>query len=435
MFNIRPFQIVLIGGFAALAILGLIFFSVYQSSVDRDERSYGARVVIWGTLPRDAFRTVFNEVTANDKDFQVVEYVEKDLRTFDLELLTAIAEGRSPDLIVLRSDAIVAHRGKLRGISYETVPERTFKDTYIDGAEIYLLSDGVYGLPFAVDPMVMYWNRDIFSSSGLATPPRTWEELVAITEPAITEVDASLGITRSALGFGEYANIRNAKNILSLLFLQSGTEIVTEAKDGYQITLEETRRGGIPPADASLSFYTQFANPAGTEYTWNRALPQDRQEFASGDLALYFGLGSEYRAIDAANPNLNFDVTQVPQGSGATIKRGFGAFYAFAIPRASGNAQGAWQAARVLSGQATSAALAEYLDLAPVHRSEIGKGSSDPYRQTLYTAALTARAWLDPDPAGSENVFKTMIEDVTSGRTRVSDAVDDAVDRLQLLFK
>lgn len=435
MFNIRPFQIILIGAFAAFAIFGLIFFSLYQSSNNSDAPGYGERVVIWGTLSRDAFLAVFNEIVNDDRDFQAVQYVEKDARSFDTELVNAIAEGRSPDLIVLKSDSLVMHRAKLRAVSFESIPERDFRDTYVDGAELFVLSDGVYGLPFAVDPMVMYWNRDLFSANGLATPPRTWEELVATVEPAVTEVGTDLQIQRSTVAFGEYANVRNAKNILSLLFLQSGTEIVAEGDRGYVITLKETAPGGLPPADATLSFYTQFANPAGTEYTWNRSLPLDRSRFTSGELALYFGMGSEYRTIEASNPNLNFDITQVPQGASASIKRGFGTFYAFAIPRASGNPQGAWRAAQVLSGESVSAALATGLNLAPVRRSVVGQGTTDPYRQVLYTAALTARAWLDPSPAASENVFKTMIEDVTSGRSRVSEAVTDAIGRLELLFK
>ena len=43
-------------------------------------------------------------------------------------------------------------------------------------------------------------------------------------------------------------------------------------------------------------------------------------------------------------------------------------------------------------------------------------------------------AAVDPDPAVSENIFRQMIEDVTSGRERVSQATTDAAERLRLLF-
>ena len=30
------------------------------------------------------------------------------------------------------------------------------------------------------DPLVMYWNQDIFTSSGIAQPPKTWTEFLSI---------------------------------------------------------------------------------------------------------------------------------------------------------------------------------------------------------------------------------------------------------------
>ena len=435
MLSIRPFQIVLLGIFASLAIIGVIFFTLFKGSSSEDVQSYGASVTIWGTLPASAFNSVFAEISRDDKEFQVVRYVQKDARTFDLEILNAIAEGRSPDLIVLRSDSIVTHREKLLPISYSTLPERDFKDAYIDGAGIFLFSDGVYGVPFAVDPLVMYWNRDMFSGNGLAVPPATWDALLTTVVPTLTKVAPNFSISRSAVAFGEYANVRNAKAILSLLFLQSGTSIVTESNRQYSITLNQGSQGALPPGDAALSFYTGFALPSAAQYSWSRSLPEDRLQFTSGSLGLYFGFGSEYDAILNSNPNLNFDVAEVPQDASATVKRGLGTFYAFAIPRASGNTAGAFAAVQTLTSARVSASLAGALNLAPVQRSTIAAGTTDPVERVRFSAALIARSWLDPSPIGSENVFKIMIEDVTSGRSRVTQAVSDAVGRLVLLFK
>jgi len=434
MTNIRPFQIILLGSFGALAILSLIFFMVYGGSSSDKENPYGDGVVIWGTLDEASFDRVFAEVVKDNKNFQTVQYIEKDARTFDFEFVNAIAEGRSPDLIVLPSDSIVRHREKLLAISYDTLPARTFRDRYVDGAEIFLFTDGVYGVPFGVDPLVMYWNRDMFSGNGLASPPTTWAQLQDTVVPALTRTTGSFDITQSAVAFGEYANIRNVKGILSLLFLQSGTDIVSEDNRRYVITLRQ-EGGGLLPADTALSFYTRFALPSAPQYSWNRSLPQDRSQFISGKLGLYFGFGSEYQQIESSNPNLNFDIAEVPQDASATIKRNFGKFYAFAIPRASGNIAGAYAVAESLASANASAMLTEQLGLSPVLRNAIMSGATDPYRQTLFSAALISRAWLDPNPEESLNVFKLMVEDVTSGRSRVSEAVNDAVGRLKLLFQ
>ena len=60
-------------------------------------------------------------------------------------------------------EKLVEHRSRLQSIPYESFPERDFRNRYIDGASIFAMRDGVYAFPLMVDPLVMYWNRDIFS--------------------------------------------------------------------------------------------------------------------------------------------------------------------------------------------------------------------------------------------------------------------------------
>ncbi len=67
----------------------------------------------------------------------------------------------------------------------------------------------------------------------------------------------------------------------------------------------------------TADFYTRFARPDNTLYSWNRSFSSDRDRFVSGDLALYFGYGSEGKELERLNPNLNFDIAEVPQGATA----------------------------------------------------------------------------------------------------------------------
>ncbi len=439
--NLRPFQIILIGIFAALAVGGVIFFSVFRG-FGSTPNPYGTSVMIWGTLDASTFSAVISTISSADGNFKVVSYIQKDPRTFHDELVNAVAEGRGPDAIVLTSDALVSERAKIYPIPYATLPLRNIKDTYVDGAEIFSLSDGMYGFPFAVDPLVMYWNRDIFSSAGLAAPPATWEEIVSKIVPRLVKLKPNqvFAIDKSALAFGEYANVQNAPEVLLTLLLQAGSPLITESANGYNVSINQSAvQTGRPPADAALDFYTQFANPARPIYTWNRSLPTDRNAFLSEDLALYFGFGSEYASLRASNPNLNFDAAQIPQGSGVTIKKSYGKFYALSVLRSSKNVAGAYLAIAKLGGVndqgERASALALGLGLAPTDRAALALGNPDPFRQTMYTMALIARGFLNPNPSGTENIIKTMIEDVTSGRRPVSQAVSDAADRFNQLLR
>jgi ABC-type glycerol-3-phosphate transport system substrate-binding protein len=330
MGDMRPFQIILIATFLLLGLVGIAFFALY-SGVLKNENPYGAQVVIWGTLDDEPLITALAMLRENDKNASVISYVQKDARTFETELVNALAESRGPDLIILPHDLLISYRAKIAPLTFDAYPVRTFKDSYIDGAEIFMLKDGIYALPIAVDPLLMYWNKDIFSTKGLATPPATWEEMVNVTVPRIVERDFSYNVTRAALAFGQYVNVRNAKNILSLLFMQAGSVMAVDSEERLFVELDRSATmQGLPPAQAGLTFFTQFSNPVSQTYTWNRALPEDRNEFLAGDLALYFGLASEVNEIRNGNPNLNFDAAEVPQGKGVAKRQGYGIFYGMA---------------------------------------------------------------------------------------------------------
>ena len=434
MSNIRPFQLALLAFFAVMAFVALIFLGGYKSKQSAEEVVYGSEVVIWGTLPVAAFDTVLRNASQEDKAFGVVKYYYVDKNSFDDELINAIAEGRSPDMVVLTSDNLVKHRAKLYPMPYESLPIGQYRNTYIDGAEIFARNDGIYAVPFAVDPLVMFWNRDIFSSNGLAQAPATWEEVVSRVVPAVTIRNAR-DIVRGALAFGEVRNVTRAKEVLSLLMLQSGSKMVSENDRGYVVELNQSSvQGGRAPLEAAVQFYTDFSNVNSPIYSWNRGMQQDKTAFTSGDIALYFGMASEAENLDRKNPNLNFDMTTVPQGGAATALRTYGEFYGFAIPRAAPNAKGAFAAAMKLSSAKYANELTTSLNIAPVRRDLIAQGDSSPYRSTMLQSALISRSWLDPDPRESESIFMQMVEDVVSNRKRTGAAVGDAIDRLILEY-
>jgi ABC-type glycerol-3-phosphate transport system substrate-binding protein len=436
MSNLRPFQIVLLAIFAFLAVIALIFLSLFQAQRSQEEKAYGNKVEIWGTLSSDAFKTELQEVTKSDKAFNVVSYRQFDAATFKDQLVNAIAENRSPDLIVLPSEDLVSLRAKLYAIPYESFSERDFRDAFVDGAEIYARQDGVYGIPFAVDPLLMFWNRDLFASNGLSQAPRTWEEIVSDVVPRLTRRDTSRNVLQSAVAFGEFRNVLHAKETLLLLSLQTGSKMVTEEKDRYVVALNDPIvEGSRAPLEATAQFYTDFSNVNSPLYSWNRALPKDKDAFIAGDLGIYFGLGSEAADIEQKNPNLNFDVSMVPQGANATALRTYGDFYAFAIPKASKNAKGAYAVARILSNAQNGQSLSAKLFMASVRRENLSANEQNPYRKIMLQSALISRAWLDPGTEKSDAVFMQMIEDIVSNRARISEAVSDAVDRLTLAFK
>lgn len=435
MQNIRPFQIVLLGGFTLAAVVGVAFLAAFESDRGQDQNRFGSQVVIWGTLPKQAVEEAKEIIARENEAFDVVTYTQISQDEFAARFVDAVAEGRAPDSVLIPNSLLVTLQSKLQPISYEVFPLRDFRDRFIDGAEVFALSDGLYALPLGVDPLLLYWNRDMFNDAGIPEAPRTWETLVNVAVPQLTEFGDGRTLQQSAVAFGEAENVTNAQAILLTLAIQSGSPLITEERGQYSLRLNAVPAAAAqPPMTAALQFYTSFSDPRRALYTWNRSRPNDRQAFLAGDLALYFGFGSEYETLQLANPNLNFDVTEVPQGQSATVKRVYGDFYGFAFPRASDNLQGAYAAAQEFIGRAPVATLTSAARIAPVDRRVLSAGSGDPFLAVAYQAALTARGWYDPTPTGSNDAFTQAVNDVVAGRTRVEVAVNELAQRLRLLF-
>ena len=432
--KLRPFELALVGIFLGLGLLALVLLSSYKPKSDTPTVVLGTSVVIWGTLPAAAFKEVLDPLMEEIEEFRVVSYVEKDPRTFDLDLLKALAENRGPDIIVLPHEKLVQQRSKIQAISYDNFPRRDFMDMYIDGAEIFALSDGIYAFPIAIDPLVMYYNRDTLSNKNIINPPATWEAVMSDIVPNLVERDYAHSIIRSPLAFGEYRNVQNGFAVLSMLLLQGGSTLVTEGESQYKVALNQSSSGNLRPFEKAVTFYTNFASPSNPLYSWNRAQNMDRDEFLSEDLALYFGLGSEARGIESKNPNLNFDIAEVPQGAEASVRRTYASFYGLALLKSSRNIAGAYTVMQTLGSAARAQLLSQSLGMAPAHRSTLLLGSNDKYGRITYNSAKVARAWLSPDATVTGTIFTDMVENILANRSRPSEAANDAVERLEAAY-
>lgn len=420
----RPFQIVVVGIFGLFAIIGLVVFSMF-SGFDGKEDAVG-EVVIWGVLPQRAVDTVLQNLTQTEGErFKGVTYVEKQPARFAQETIEAIAVGSGPDLLILPHDLIVRLSGTLYEIPAETYPPRSFRDLYADGTDIFLTDTGAYGIPLAINPLIMYWNRPLLGSAGIAGAPQYWEQLSAFV-PQMTRVDDAQNISQSAVALGEYVNITNAHAILATILFQAGNTIVERRMGMVQSTLDARDSTSASSAETALRFYTGFSNPVQSIYSWNRSLPASQQMFLRGDLALYFGMASEHAFIRASNPNLNFDVAQIPQPQTAAVKSTYGTIYALSVVKNSDNIGGAYTTAITLTLPEASKAIAEASGMAPARRTLLAEQQTDPYRSVVHAATLIARGWLSPDPAQTNAVLKTLVETTISGRYRPAEAVANA---------
>jgi ABC-type glycerol-3-phosphate transport system substrate-binding protein len=423
------FQLIITGVFGLFIIFGVAVFSTYRGSTQN-----AVNVVVWGTIPQSVFENIVQKTSLYQSKEYKVTYVQKSEERFDRDFIEALASGVGPDLFMLRSDKILTHRNKVYPIPYNVFTQRQFRDSFIQGAEIYMSPEGVLGIPLYVDPLVMYWNRSIFNQSLETKPPQYWDEFYRLA-PIISIKDGSLNILRSTVAFGEYANISNAKAVLLNLAMQAGTSVIDWAQFGPRVTFASSYSKPIIPSEAAVNFYTEFSNPSRTTYSWNRSLPNSTTYFLSGDLAMYFGFASEITNLQVRNPNLNFDVAPVPTSREGGESFVYSNFNSFAITNASRNKAASFAVASILTDRTNSLAFSKAIKLPPVRRDLLNQRQTDAYEIVFYNSAINARAWLDPNPIETNIVFRDMIESITSGRSRMVEAINRANSSLANLLK
>lgn len=433
--KIRPFELTLIVIFVVLFFLALLLLSGFHPGSE-DEGPQIGTVTIWGTLPKEGMTAAIDDITKTNKAYANVTYVQKDENSFADELVNAIADKNGPDIILIPHEKLVQFRTKIGRISYDTYPLRDIKTNYIDGAQVFALSDGLYGYPIMVDPLMMYWNKNRLAAKNYLSAPATWEAMVNEYLPTLIERNPDRTIVKNVVAMGEYQNVRNAFGILSMLLLQAGSEgVVNTDERRYDIRLNEAPNSQVKPFEIATDFYTRFSKPSNVLYSWNKSFTSDKDRFLSEDLAFYFGYGSEAHDLEQQNPNLAFDIAEVPQGATATIKRTYGRFYALAGLISSDNPVGASIVMNDLAGTENVKKIADRYHMVPSLRSAVAAGSNDTYGRLTYTSAGIAYGWLTPSMSKVDDILKTLTAEVNENRQDTGSAVSDALGRLQQEYK
>jgi len=434
----RIFQVVVLLIFGFSLLIGILIFSgiLPGFSPGGPEGGAGGTVVMWGTVPNEVIAGFINTINLENRDRFTLEYVPKNPNTFTDEYIQALARGRGPDLILINHEMVVNLGDTFAPVPYASFSERDFRDTFAEGAEIFLSPRGALALPMTIDPLVMYYNRNIFNSEGVPLVPRTWSDFLMISE-RLTRIDDRRNVLRSGAPLGQFSNVRNAKEILSTLILQAGNPIVIiDNLGGYQSVMRNVAAGQtLAPAAAAVDFFVQFADQSRATYSWSRSLPESQDAFVAETLAIYFGFIGELREIRSKNPNINLDVALVPQRDASAPRVTYGRFNGVAVVGASSNQTTAFQVAFTLVNRQNAFVFSNlFTGLAPARRDLLFAAPTDAFGQTLYQSALMSKAWLDPDPPRTRVIMSSMTENVLLRRQESRSAVTDADQQINNLF-
>lgn len=431
------FQVTIISIFIIFIVAGVVLFATYKGNNSNNELP---TINIWGTFPSDIFSQYISKINSSRSNPIKISYKEIKENNFDKTFIETLARGQGPDAILIPQDMLYKHEDKVIPVPFTTLSERDFKNTFVQQSELYLNQEGALALPFIIDPLIMYWNRDSFTNAGISNYPKYWDEFIYLNTK-LTVKDVNSNVRKSAISFGEFNNVMHAREILGTLLLQSGNVITykdySDQMNNKVLYSALGTRGfdGMKTSLPAIDFYTQFSNPTNPNYSWNRSLPNSRSSFLSGNLAVYFGFASEINDLRQKNPNINFDIAPLPQARKGINRASYGSMYGFSIVRSTQNAMATFD---IISTLLSADSLSEMIKLSylpPVRRDIIGKGTTDPYLTIFYDSALISKGWLDINKVESNKLFQSIVESITSGKKSSREALQDGSDEYDILLK
>lgn len=230
-----------------------------------------------------------------------INYSKQDIKDhYRQKLTTRIQNGNGPDIYRFHNSWLPQLSNYLTPLPLDVISKEDFKKNFYPTTITDLTKNGgIFGIPLEMDTLSLFINEDIFKAAG-ANPPTDWNQFGDLAR-SLTVKDTSGKIKTSGAALGTFDNINHASDIISLLFVQNGVDL--SAFDKY------------PQQEASaLTFYSAFANGDGN--VWDNSLDPSLLAFIKGNLAMYFGYSWDVLVIKAANPNLSFQVVEVPHLTG-----------------------------------------------------------------------------------------------------------------------
>jgi ABC-type glycerol-3-phosphate transport system substrate-binding protein len=284
--------------------------------------------------------------------------------------------------------------------------------------------------------MVLFYNRTLFSRHGIVNPPKYWDEVTTMT-PNLTVMNNGR-FAESAIALGAH-NTPYAKDILMSIVQQLGqvpvTTQYTQLGEPYLSVVANQpidERPDVYPLASAVRYFTQFADPQQTSYTWNQYAGNADDQFVAEKLAMYIGYSGELQTLRARNPRAEFEMTYLPQTRGYESNFATGMrMYALATLKTSKNPTAALTVEAQFAGSGIAPSIAAIVGGVPALRSY---AATTGLHEVVARSMLVARGWYDNHYVQSSSYTVAMLADVLGYRYGINDAVGIFIGRLRDLY-
>ncbi len=385
----------------------------------------------------EAYRKEHPNVTINVRSFRADKYEQS--------LLEALAEDRGPDLFTIPNVMLNAWKAKLLPLPETTViptqvvdPNKKeivavnqetksltkleLKNSYVEAVEndVIMLSipenseerptEKIFGLPYSVDTLAMFYNAALLRKANIEEPPVSWKGLQDQTKQLTVLDKEDDDIETSGAAIGTARNVRHHTDILTAIMLQNGA-IMTDEAGRISFSRQPPNHEGLyPPGVEALIFYQSFGRPGLSTYTWDNSLPDSMDAFVAGKTVYYFGYPYDRIEIQQRAPQLDFGVTQLPQIDGSNTHN-VAHYPVEVVSKKTAHPNEAWD---FIQFAASSEGVREFLratDRPTALRSLITEQITDPEAKPFVSQVLTAETWYrGKNWSAVEDAFAKMIE-------------------------
>lgn len=395
-----------------------------------------------------------------------VEYRKLRYEEYEKELINALAEDRGPDIFSIHNTWIMKYKNKLEplpaeitlvypviqgSIEKKVVPvlkttktitlneiknnfvEAVYNDVVVDEEVDKLDVQKIYGLALSVDSMAMFYNKDIFNNSGIAEPPKYWNRDFQQAVKKMTKQDAKGNIIQSGVALGGGANVERQSDILSLLMMQNGTEMIQKSnRVTFNLIPNPLQAQGYNPGAEALRFYADFANPSKEVYCWNSTMDNSLDLFIQGKLAMMFGYAYHLPTIRTRAPKLNFAIANMPQIEGSSKTTNFANYWVEVVSKKSQNKDAAWDFIQYITKEEQAKIYLEKTKKPTALRSLINQQIDDVDISVFANQVLTANNWYHGEDANAmELIFEDMITEANTSDEKLTDILNRATSRVQ----
>ncbi len=413
-------QIAIVGTVAAIfLLLGLaLIFGRKSGPVAPPPKT---QINFWGfKADESAWKNVIDAYSAANPTVNVT-LTSVDPANYEATLIDSLAAGTGPDVFMFYYDWLTKHKNKILPAPATITPDMISNLFPKAVAEDFVSDSQVYALPVSINTLALAYNRDYFDAKGVPNPPASWEDIKSMI-PKLRELNNGK-IVKSAISIGGsedgQGHIKNADDILTLMLLQNGVNILGNPQNG----------GGIEsqPGIDTLNSYLDFSNPSSKNFAFYSGTTENSLDaFANGDTAMVFVYPQDLQYIKSKNPVLNYKVVpmlQLNPNKAVNLTD----YWGLAVSNRTASHASAWS---FISFAAMNEAMAKtYASTSqnqPALRSVIASFNPDPILGVFAPQALNAVSFPKNNRDGFRAIIDNMIESSLKDRSNVAAAAATA---------